>query len=241
VAIVRLDRPPVNALELGIGRDAKTALDAVLASDAGALVLTGAGPCFSAGLDLKLVPTYGPDEQREMIAAANRLLGTLYTCPLPVVTAVNGNAIAGGLVIALAGDYRVGPQGPCLLGLTEARAGIPFPAVAMVIVQSELVPPAARVLTLVARNVDADRALAMGVLDELVPPDQVLTRAVAVARDLASMPRDAYARIKRQLRGPAFARIEAIAVGQADPMLAGWLGTETATAAASVLRGTAGT
>src|SRR5262249_13170753 len=109
VAVLRLDRPPVNALELGIAGDATAALDTVLGSDAGALAVPGAGRCSPAGLDLKLVPTSPADEQREMIAAANRLLAVLYTCPLPVVAAVNGNAIAGGLVIALSADHRVGP------------------------------------------------------------------------------------------------------------------------------------
>src|SRR5439155_815693 len=66
-----------------------------------AVVLTGHGEFFSAGLDLKVVPTYGPEQQRTMVMAINRLLGRLYGLGLPAVAAVNGHAIAGGLVVVL--------------------------------------------------------------------------------------------------------------------------------------------
>ena len=241
MAIVRLDRPPVNALELGILQEAASALDDLLATDVGAIVLTGTGACFSAGLDLKLVPEYDRAQQREMVARANLFLGKLYACPRPLVAAVNGHAIAGGLVAVLACDYRVGTRAPCRLGLTEARAGIPFPAAAMTIVQAELAPQVARVTTLVAQNVDPETAHARGVLDELQPAERVLPRALEVARDLADIPRDAYARIKRQLRAEAIARIEDVNARGTDPMLEGWLGSESAGAAAAVLRGEGGT
>src|SRR5512147_1108840 len=198
VAVLRLAHPPVNAVDLELGRALERALDETLASDATALVLTGTGRAFSAGLNLKVVPLYGPAEQRAMIETANRVLARLYACPLPTVAAVNGHAVAAGLVLALACDQRVGPDAGALFGLTEARAGIPFPAAAMVIVRAELAPAAARTLTLVARNVDAARAAALGILDELVPAEAVLSRAIAIAEDLGTMPRGAYARIKHQ-------------------------------------------
>jgi enoyl-CoA hydratase len=102
-------------------------------------------------------------------------------------------------------------------------------------VQAELTPAASRVFTLVARNVDAGRAAALGVLDELVPPADVLTRALAVAEDLAVIPAAAYGRIKRQLRGPTIERIEAV-VASGDPLLETWVGPEAARAAAALLR-----
>jgi enoyl-CoA hydratase len=241
VAILRLDRPPVNALELGIATELGRRLAEIEESDAGAIVLTGNGVCFSAGLDLKVVPRYTPEDQRAMIAAANRLLARLYGCPRPVVAAINGHAIAGGFVIALACDYRVAVASGCKLGLTEARAGIPFPAVAMTILRAELAPAAARRLTLYARNVDPPTALECGAVDELRPAARVLERAVEVARDMAAIPRDTYARIKRQLRADVMVRLEEIVDCGADPLLAAWLGSETGDAAAAVLRGEGGT
>lgn len=235
IAVLTLDRPPVNAVELDLLRAAEARLGELDGTGARALVLSGAGKCFSAGVDLKVVPTYGPAEQRAMVEGINGLAARLYSLPIPVVAAVNGHAIAGGLVVALASDYRVGVESGARIGLTEGRAGIPFPAVAMTVVRAELAPPVARRLVLVARNVSPAEALRDGVLDELQPAGAVLARARAVAADLATIPRDAYARIKRQLRAPALAEIEEVLRAGRDPMLAGWLGSETKAASASLL------
>lgn len=239
-AIVRLNRPPVNALDSGIITDAEAVFRELAETDAGAVVLTGAGQCFSAGLDLKVVPTYGPEAQRSMITSVNRLLRLLYSYPRPVVAAVNGHAIAGGFVVLLACDYRVGSSSPCKLGLTEARAGIPFPAAAMAILQAELTPAAARTLTLMAHNVSPERARQQGSLDELRSGEEVLPRALQVAQDLAQIPPRTYARIKRQLRGAVIACLDDLIAHGTDPMLSGWLDTEAATGAAALLRGEAG-
>ena len=236
VAVVRLDRPPVNALELELATQGAKVIDDLAASDARAVVLTGTGSCFSAGLDLRLVPTYGAEQQRALVAAANRFLTSLYSFSRPVVAAVNGHAIAGGFVLLITSDYRIGPRGEFKIGMTEARAGIPFPAAALEIVRAQLPPPAARVLTLVARNVDPERARGYGALDELEPPERVLPRAMDVARDLAGIPAAAYASIKNQLRGALTARLEDMIARGTDPMLSSWLGSESAGAARRLLR-----
>lgn len=234
VVVLRLDHPPVNAVDLDVAAAIERALDEVLAAEPAALVLTGTGRCFSAGLNLKTVPRYSANEQRAMLDLANRVLARLYACPVPTVAAVNGHAVAAGLVLALACDYRVGPARDAQFGLTEVRAGIPFPAAAMAIVRAALAPAAARTLVLVGRRVDAADALAFGLVDELRPTAEVLPRALAVAADLASMPRDAYARIKRQLRAPALAEIAAVTRG-ADPLAATWLDADTPAAATRTL------
>src|SRR5437773_2029575 len=115
VAVFRLNRPPANAIDLGFAAELETALTAVASGEARAIVVTGTQECFSAGLDLKVVPRYGLEQQRAMVTAVNRLLAQLYACRLPVVAAVTGHAIAGGLVVALACDYRVGTTAPCKL------------------------------------------------------------------------------------------------------------------------------
>jgi enoyl-CoA hydratase len=236
IAVLTLDRAPVNAIELGLLGDARAALDELEKSAARALVVTGAGTCFSAGVDLKVVPTYGREQQRAMVEGINGLAARLYSLPIPCVAAVNGHAIAGGLVLALACDYRIAVDNGAAIGLTEARAGIPFPAVAMALVRGELPPPVARRLLLVSLNVSPEDALRDGIVDEICPPSEVVPRAKALAADLATIPRDAYARIKRQLRERTLAEIDEVVRTGRDPMLDGWLGPETEAASASLLR-----
>jgi enoyl-CoA hydratase/carnithine racemase len=241
VAVLRIDRPPANAIDLATATELAAAVERVVADPgARALVLTGRPGFFSAGLDLKVVPTYGPAEQRAMVTAINRLLLAVYAAPLPVVAALGGHAIAGGLVVALACDYRVAAAGRVQIGLTESRVAVPYPFAAMAVVRAELTSPAARSLVLIGRNVGPDEARTLAVVDEVVPPDDVLARALAVARDLAEVPREAYGRIKRQLRAETLARIEECIERESDPLLAGWLSKETAPAAQAMLARTRG-
>ncbi|MFQ5478758.1 MAG: enoyl-CoA hydratase/isomerase family protein [Candidatus Binatia bacterium] len=236
LALVRFDRPPVNAIDIAVVQEFESLMSEI-ESDVrmGSVVITGRPGVFSAGLDLKAVIHYSPREQREMITGINRLLGKLYAFPLPVVAAVSGHAIAAGFVLALSCDYRVGAEGPFEFGLSEARVGIPFPAGALAIVQAEMDPAAKRAAVLVARKVGSAEALRYGVLDELVGTDRVLVRAKELAGELAGIPRQAYARIKRQLRAATVREIEATVASGSDPMLDSWIGPEAVTASAEVL------
>jgi enoyl-CoA hydratase len=238
ISVLRMQRPPANALTLEFARTFTAAFDEVMATRPKALVLTGTGDFFSGGLDLRVIPNYSTAEQQAFLGILNRLVGALYACPLPVVAAVNGHAIAGAFVLALTSDYRVGPQGEAKFGLTEARVGIPFPAVPAVVVRAELSPADLRYTTLTAKLFGPDEAVARGLFDELQPPASVLDRAVDVARDLADMPTEGYARIKHQFRATAIAQIERLNAEQSDPMLAGWVSDEASKASDAVLKPT---
>lgn len=160
VTVMRLNRPPANALELEIAQEFEAAFDATMQDPPKAIVVTGTGSFFSGGLDLKVVPSYSPEQQRAFLTVLNRAAGKLYGCPIPVVGGINGHAIAGGFVFALATDYRVGPTGAAQFGLTEARAGIPFPAAIMAIVKAELAPQDVRYTTIYARRFGIGRGSA---------------------------------------------------------------------------------
>jgi enoyl-CoA hydratase len=204
-------------------------------AEPGAVVLTGHERFFSAGMDLKTAPTMTTGEQRTTVDGINRLFSGWYAFPRPVVAAVNGHAIAGGLILALCADHRVcATEGK--LGLTELRAGIPYPVAAISIVRAELTPPAARELALRATLIDPAAALTLGVVDELRPPAEVLPRALEVATEMAALPRGTYTQVKRQLRGPTIYAIDrALAGGAGDPVLSMWIGDETRAAAAALL------
>lgn len=237
IAVLRINRPPANAIDLALADEFAIALEGVATTDEiAALVVTGVGSCFSAGLDLKAIPTYDREQQRAMVMQVNRLFGGLYGLPLPTIAAVNGHAIAGGVILALCCDYRIGAAGDYKLGLAEARVGVPFPVAAMTIVQSELSHPVARTMVLTARNSSPLEAVSKGVLDELQPSERLLARAIEVAEEMAALPHTVYARIKRDLRGPALARIEDAIKNGNEPMLESWLNSETQVASAEALK-----
>jgi enoyl-CoA hydratase len=236
VAVVRVDRPPANAMDPGLLADAVAATEELAAAEPGAVVLTGRPGFFSAGADLKVVPTLDADGQRAMVDGINGLCMAWYGLPRPVVCAVNGHAIAGGLVFALCADYRVAAADG-RYGLTELRAGVPYPTMAIAVVAAELSAPAARRLVLRADLVDAADLRDLGAFDEVVPNDEVLDRALAVARDLAALPSSAYAATKRRLRAPTLELAARLQAGEADPLGDAWTDADTASRAAAILRG----
>jgi enoyl-CoA hydratase len=232
---VRIDRPPANALDPELLAEAGPFLEELRSAEPGAIVITGRDGFFSAGADLKVVPGLDAEGQRAMVDGINRLFAGWYSFPRPVVCAVNGHAIAGGMILALCGDYRVGStEGK--LGLTELRAGIPYPSNAMAVVKAELTPATARTLVLRAELIDPSLALELGALDELVEPQQVVPRAVEVAEAMAALPRAAYPIVKRQLRGETMDQLAAVLEGRADPVAQGWVSSETGAASGAILK-----
>jgi enoyl-CoA hydratase len=216
--VLTLDRPPVNALETTFVRDLTAALKEASES-APALVLTGAGNCFSAGVDTKAAATLDREGQRTGVEAINELVTRLFGLPLPVVAAVNGHALGGGLIVPLACDVVIATRAECKLGLTEVVAGVGFPAAPLAVCRHRLTTPVYNNLCLTGRVIGPEEALALEVVDELVEPERLLAHAIEVAGQLAGYP--AYARVKDQVRAEARAAIEQ-AVAR-DPLLDGWL------------------
>ncbi len=232
IAIVTLRRPPANAMNLAFTKE-MAAVFQRLGQDGSvrSLVLTGEGKSFCA---LKALPDFDEAYQRRMVGALNRAFHAVYSCPVPVVGAINGHAIAGGLVLAMCCDWRVAVNTQFLAGLTEVRVGVPYPVGAMEVVRTELAPQVARQLILFGQNMTSTAAVAAGVFDEMVEPGALLQRALAKASEFAALPQAAFAKSKRQLRSRADEAIEA-AIAGAEPLLTGWLSRETVQAVAAVL------
>jgi enoyl-CoA hydratase len=218
VAVVTLDRPPVNALESVFVRDLTDTL-AAAAEQSPAIVLTGTGRAFSAGVDTKAAATLDRDGQRAGVEAINRLVSVLFGLPLPVVCAVNGHALGGGLIVPLACDVVIATTADCKLGLTEVVAGVPFPAAPLAVCRHRLPAHTYNNLCLTGRVIGPQESLALGVVDELAEPDRLVPRAREIAAELAGYP--AYGQIKDQVRAVARAEMEQ-AVAQ-DPLLTRWL------------------
>jgi enoyl-CoA hydratase len=220
VAILTADRPPANAMTVELLDEVVAALHAVEADLPAVLVLAGREGVFSAGVDLKAVPGYGPDEQRRMVEGINEMALTAYALPCPVIGAITGHAIAGGLVLALCADLRVASL-PGKYGLTEVKVGVAYPQAAIGVVRAEIPPHAARRLALGNALVDGAECVRLGVFDEAVEPDAVLPRALELARTLAEFPAETYARTKRELRAETIERLRERSAE--DPLLASWV------------------
>ncbi len=220
VTRITLDRPPLNALDLETIQALETCFQTVAPDQP--VVLRGAGRAFSAGVDTRAFGGYGAADKKAMILAITRMTAALLAVPVPVIAAVNGPALGGGLVLALCADGRVATDSTdAKFGLTEARAGVPFPIGPVDIIRHELSPPLLRQLTLSSRVVSAQTLHAHTVFDDLMPVDALDAAAIAMAQDLASQP--AFPIVKQQIRGPLAARLAALAAEGRDP-LTGWLG-----------------
>jgi enoyl-CoA hydratase len=238
VAVITLNRPPANALDTELLTQFCDHLDA-LSADAGvrALVIAGSGKAFCAGVDLKSVVAYDRAQQQAMVNGLNRMVHTVYGFCTPTVAAVNGHAIAGGMVLALCCDTRIGPEEVGLYGLAEVRVAIPFPFAAAEVVRAELSPGDARNIALFGTNMGPNEALSRGVFDALQPADQVKPSAIARAQALAKLPPNGFLTIKQQVRGPALERIAKVIADKSDPLLDNWITDESRVAAAAILAG----
>jgi enoyl-CoA hydratase len=219
VTVLRIEHGRVGALDVEL-LDALT--EAVTASGK-ALVLTGSGSSFSAGVDLRRILDGGRSYTEALLAALSRTFRAVFDHPRPTVAAVNGHAIAGGCVLALTCDLRLMSGGR--IGLSELAVGVPFPTSALEIVRHALGPRAGRVL-LGADTVDRERALALGLVDELAEPAELLPRATALAAELAARSPESYRLAKTQLHRAADAAMAATADGDAA-VLAGWTSADT--------------
>lgn len=210
MAVVRLDHGKVNALDIELCQAiSATFAGATFAGnrisgatfaglEVSAVVLTGAGKSFSAGVDLWRVLDGGDDYIAAFIPALVDAFAAVFTCPLPVVAAVNGHAIAGGCVFAAACDHRIMTGGR--IGIPEMLVGVPFPSTALAIVQHAYGPLLARRLAYSGETLGAEEAFAQGLVDELAGPGIAAERAIAHARRLAAaIPPATFAATKRHL------------------------------------------
>lgn len=220
VAVLTIDRPPANAISVELIEELAPALRALEADPPAALVLSGREGVFSAGVDLKAVPGYGAEQQVAMVDGINQMAILVYGLACPVVGAITGHAIAGGLVLALCTDVRIASvEGR--YGLTEVRVGVPYPQAAIGVVRAELPPQSARWLAFGNQLVGGGECHRLGVFDEVLEPAAVLPRALELARELASFPRDTYLRTKRELREDTLEKLRRAAAK--DPLRERWV------------------
>jgi enoyl-CoA hydratase len=218
VAVLRFDRAPVNAIDIAVTEELGGALEALEETPPRrGLVLVGRGASFCAGVDFKAVAGYDAAQRGSLIRNINRMVMRLYGAPYPIVAAINGHAIGGGLILAMTCDARIASAGGGKLGLGEVKAGIPFPACPLIVLQHEFDRAVGRELALTGRLLGIDEARARHVLSEVVPAERLLESAIERAKALAALP--AFSPIKSQLRAEALAAMRRVVDDDSDPML----------------------
>jgi enoyl-CoA hydratase len=217
--LITIDRPPVNALDLDTITELERAYDAAARDDPkNGVVLTGGGQAFSAGVDTRAFAGYSRDQRHEMVRAITRMVARLLAIPSPVVAGINGHALGGGFVLMLGCDYRITTDSESAkLGMTEAQAGIPFPAGPLEIMRQELAPEMLRLMTLTSAVLKPRELLEARVLDALCAIEDIKPRSLAAARSLAAQP--GFRAVKRQIRGQLAGRLAALAASGQDAFL----------------------
>lgn len=196
---------PVTITISGPGKNAlgshmmKSLLNQFRAAGDAPILLTGEGDAFSAGLNLKEVVSLQRDDMQAFLRLLERLVVQIFDHPAPVVAAVNGHAIAGGCILALAADRRVGTtNGRAQIGLNEVALGLQFPPILARVVSYALPPSTREEILLEASLHDPTDALRLGLLHEL--HDDPVGRGADILDKLAMIPRKAYAAAKNDLR-----------------------------------------
>lgn len=220
--MITIDRPPANALTQPTLEEFAVLLEDLEGDRAvQAVIVTGTGKFFSAGLDLFEVFDASDVDFAAFTATFDRTFTRLFSFSKPMIAAVNGHAIAGGAVLAAVADRRVAADGGGKIGLTEISVGVPFPASVLQPVLFSCAGPALSEVLYFGQTYGVPAALERRLVDEVVPRDDLMSRADSIARDLGSRPAAAFAAIKRSLRADALAKISAHAPG-ADPVWAIW-------------------
>ncbi len=206
VGILTLNNGVTNAIGPTMVSDLTGTIGAV-ANDAaiqGLVLASGNEKFFSIGLALPELVPFSRDEYREFHSAFNRVCLELYTLPKPVVAAISGHAIAGGCVLAMCCDYRYIASGRKLVGLNEVKLGVPVPYVADCVLRDMVGSRHARTLAEGGDFYSPEELQDIGVVDRVLPPEELLPQAVSKARSLGEMPHSAFAVIKQN-------RVQAVA------------------------------
>ena len=198
IAVVEMDDGKANALSVAMIDALLAALDRA-AGEAKAIVLAGRPERFCAGFDLRVMMS-GPEHATALLARGSELLMKLYETPLPLVIACTGHALAGGALVVLTGDVRVGAAGAFKIGLNEVSIGLPVPVLAMELARDRLAKTELVRATLLAQIYTPDEAVRAGYLDAVAPADQLLDRAKQEAARLGALPAGAYRGTKMRLR-----------------------------------------
>lgn len=227
VAVLHIAHGKANALDTELCRGITAQMERLRAPSAGAVVLTGHGTVFSAGVDLLRLLDEGVEYLNSFLPALTTMFETVFFHPQPVVAAVNGHAIAGGCVIACAADRRLMARNAGRIGVPELLVGVAFPTIALEIMRIACQPQHLEGLIYGGGTFSPEDGAALGLINELAEPPELLDQAVAAAEKLLAIPTDVFTVTKNQIRQPARERLERARSGFEPAVHAIWTSAET--------------
>lgn len=209
ITTIRLANGKVNALDIELLQALEGKLEYLASSqDTRALIITGKGKTFSAGVDLSRILCEDTSYVEKFLQLLCSIFTKLFLFPKPTVAAINGHAIAGGCVLALTCDYRLMANNEAKIGMPGISVGLPFPAVVIEILRFTLPLDKVRQLIYTGAVWSAAEAQRHSLIDEAVPAEKLLELAQQLATKLVGLPSEAFILTKQSLRRPVAARLQ---------------------------------
>ena len=224
---LRLARPPVNALNPELVGRLDTALGEARDGGARGLILSGSPGLFSAGLDVPELLTLDETGMRSFWTSFFGLLERIARSDVPIVAALSGHSPAGGTVLALFADYRIQARGEFQLGLNEVQVGLVVPPVIHRALVRLVGPYPAERHLVAGRMIPVDEALALGLVDEVVEPDQVVERARSWLQTHLALPAHAMQATRELCRNELGAWFDDPVALDIDAFVEGWFAEST--------------
>jgi methylglutaconyl-CoA hydratase len=210
IAHITLNRPDKrNAINTQMIAELQTALDTIEKSHSRVVIMTGAGKAFCAGMDLDMlaaITKQSPAENQEDARRIAKMLRRIWSFPRPMIAAVNGAAYAGGCGIATLCDFTLAVP-DAKFGYTEVKIGF-LPAIVSVFLTRQIGDKRSRDLLLTGRLIDATEAREFGMVTAVVPSEQLMDRALALADDLIAASPSSLTRAKHLLTSAAAAGVD---------------------------------
>lgn len=209
IAIVRMAHGKVNALDIELLQAICDEFEALQRTTYKAVVLTGVGSCFSAGVDLFRVIQEDQTYLERFLPVLSNAFRAVFQFPRPVIGAANGHAIAGGAVLLCCCDYRLFADTQARIGVPELHVGVPFPSMALEILRFCVSRAHFQHIIYSGETFVPPEALRRGLVDEVTASEQLMDKALACAKRYASVPSQTYELSKRQLHKPVLDEVEA--------------------------------
>lgn len=232
---LRLNRPPVNALNRDLLSALTAAVEAAPKNGARGLILSGGVKVFSGGLDVPEMIKLDREGLKQTWDSFFNTARTLAKSSIPIAAAIAGHSPAGGCVLALCCDYRVMARGPFRIGLNETQVGLPVPEAVQYLMRRVVGPHRAERLIVAGAMLESDQAYALGLVDELTDTDGVVVRAVHWLTELLALPSMPMLATRRIARADLIAALDGFGEEALHRFVEGWYSPDSQAALHALL------